>query len=390
MSFVIWLHDRVQGREAGFAYALASVVAAACWAVTLYGGDVVRSLDEGDFLLTPLTAFGAGLMEARLVNGVLVGLGLVLLFQLVRRHAGELAGLLSVAMVSAWPVVIYTASTLYPQTLAAFLLVLTLWLLDGLRDRTGLRPVVLGGLAFGAFILTIPVALLLVPVFVVWIAVNARRPLVAVLVFGIVSASLVGSWTVRNWFAFDSFVPVATSSGFNLLAGNSPETRWNSSLEVRFPDHVYTELTGKNEVERNDIMTRAALDEITGDPARFLRLWAAKFVHWFHFSNRLLSDELLESGASSIQVGLRDLILFAAWRTLIVAPLLCRIAMLRRVPFRKIEVLFVVLWIAAGLAYALFFTRVRFRLPFDWLILSVNAMFIAVLLEEYLARLRRR
>jgi len=64
--------------------------------------------------------------------------------------------------------------------------------------------------------------------------------------------------------------------------------------------------------------------------------------------------------------------------------------MIRRVPLKKLEILFFALWIGAGLAYALFFTRVRFRLPFDWLILSVNAMFIATLIEEYINRIRAR
>ena len=420
MSLTSWLHNRISGRESGLAYTVAGMVMLLCWALVLKGGDVVRSKDELAFLaisknlaetgmfalepgvptayrapgqaffLAPLSALGAGLMEARLANGVLVALGLVFLFQLVRRHSGELAGLISVVMVAGWPVMIYSATTLYPQTLAAFLLILTLWLLDGLRTRDSVRPVLLGGVSYGAFILTIPVALLLTPIFVAWIISMSRRWLTAVVIFGIVSGSVVSSWTLRNWVTFDAFIPVATSSGYNLLAGNSPSTRWNTSLGVRFPEYVYTEITGKDEVERNDIMTRAAFAEIRSDPGRFVQLYAGKFLHWFHFSNRLLSDKVLEEGASSVPVGTREIILFVAWSLLIMGPLLLRLAMIRRVPMRRIEFLFFALWIGAGLAYALFFTRVRFRLPFDWLILSVNAMFIATLIEQRLNRMGLR
>ena len=55
---------------------------------------------------------------------------------------------------------------------------------------------------------------------------------------------------------------------------------------------------------------------------------------------------------------------------------------------RGIEVLFLVLWIAGGLAYAIYFTRVRFRLPFDWLIIAGNAIFIATLFNHYVERAR--
>lgn len=413
MSLITWLLARTEGKEARIAYALSGTVVLVCWVVILNAGDVIRSGDEPDFLttsqnlattgvfalqtgtpdayrapglvffLTPFTALGAGIVEARLANAALVGLSLVLLFQLVRRHSGALAGLVSVIMVAAWPVVIYTASTLYPQTLAAFLLILTLWCLDGLRDDATARASVLGGLAYGALILTIPVVLLLTPVFVVWIAAMSKRWVVAVAVFGLLSASVVGSWTLRNWITFDSFIPVATSSGYNLLAGNTANARWNTSVEIRFPEHVYTDITGKNDVERNDIMTKAALAEITADPSRFIQRYVGKFVHWFHFSNRLLSDRVMEAGASAVPVRLREIILFAAWTVLIVGPLLVRLAMVRRIPMKGIEILFLTLWVAAGLAYALYFTRVRFRLPFDWLIISMNAMFVAALIERY-------
>lgn len=408
----------ITGREPLIACILAALVALTISVLVIRSGDTVRSLDEPDFmmiaetlvetgtfaiepdkptayrapglvfLIAPVVALGAGLMEARLTGGVLVGLGMLLLFDLVRRHAGALSGLLSVTMVMTWPVVIYTATTLYPQTLAALLLVLTLWLLDRLRDgdATGLWPAFWGGLAFGAFILTIPVTLLLVPVFLGWIVALSRRWLVSVLIFCLVSGSVVGSWTLRNWLAFDAFVPVATSSGFNLLAGNSPDTRWNTSLDVRFPEQVYTDITGKDEVERNKIMTRAALDRIEADPGRFVALWAAKFVHWFHFSNRLLSDEVLEDGASSVPVDTRETILLLAWSILIVGPLLARIAMWRRHPPSKLEILFIILWIAGGAAYALFFTRIRFRLPFDWLMISANAVFLSGLINARMAR----
>lgn len=417
---MVSLLDSLSSRARPLAYLVALLAVLAAWAVILMSGEVVRSNDEvafmaiagnlaGEgmfaetpgqptayrapgpvFMVTPVVALGGGLVEARLLNAVVFGLGLIALFHLVCRHAPPLAALLAVCMVPLWPVALFAATTIYPQTLAATLLVTTVWMVDRLRDTPSPGRAVAAGLACGALILTTPVVLLLFPLFLVWLIRVSPRWLPHAVIFCAVSGGLVSSWTLRNYLAFDAFVPVATSSGYNLLAGNAPNARYNTSLNVRFPEYVYAEITGKDEIERNDIMTEAALAEIAKDPGRFVRLYAAKFAHWFHFSNRLLSDEVLEDGAAPVPVGAREVILFVTYALVIAGPLLVRLAMLRRHPFRRIELLFLAFWIGAGLVYALFFTRVRFRLPFDWLIIASNAMFLAALAETWAARVRAR
>lgn len=418
MTLLYTLHDLLTGRERLLARTIAVLVGLAVVALVLAGGDTVRSMDEPDFLAiaqnlaasgtfavepgvptayrapglsffyAPFVWMGAGLVEVRLLNAVLVVIGLWLLFDLIRRHAGPMAGLFAVAMVPVWPVVIYAASTAYPQTLGAVLLVLMLWLIDRLHDAPTSAAAAFAGLAFGALILTIPIVLLLTPIFMLWVFLRSRKFL-SVVIYCLVGAVLVCSWTTRNYIAFDgAFVPVATSSGFNLLAGNTAEARWNTSLNVRFPEQVYTDLTGASEVEANDIMSAAAVAEIKSDPGRFFERYAGKFLHWFHFSNRLLSDELEETTASSVSVQKREIILFVTYILVILGPLLVRLAMIRKVPMRGIEMLFLALWIAAGLAYALYFTRVRFRLPFDWLLIAGNGIFVATWFTHYVERAR--
>lgn len=408
--------DFLRGRERAAACGIAAATVLICWAVILSTGDRIKSQDETSFLaiaqnlafegtyaeqsgtptayrapglvffLAPLVRLGAGLVELRMANALLVGVGLVVLFHLVRRHAGPAAGLLAVALVPLWPVVIYAASTLYPQTLAALLLLVLVWFLDRLTESASLRPAALAGLASGLLVLTVPVVLLLMPVFLGWILSMSRRRLVHAGAFCAVSAVIVGAWTVRNYAVFDTFIPVATSSGYNLLAGNTPGARHDTSLDVRFPGHVYTEITDKPEAEVNRILTEAAIREIRRDPARAGALYLGKFAHWFDFSNALLSDKVVPGGASAISPGTREVLLFVTYSGVIALPLLVRIALCRRFPFRPLELLFLCLWIGAGLAYAIYFTRVRFRLPFDWLIIASNAMFLAAVAETRLAR----
>ncbi len=410
------IYKFLNGRESLLAYIISFCVVFCCWVLIFRAGSAVKSLDEPDFLqisqvlaetgmfalepgtptayrapglvfyLAPLTALGADLMQARLANALLAGGTLILLFHLIRRQAGPVAGLFAVLMMACWPVMIYAATTLYPQTLAAFLLVATLLLADFYRSTGHRWLALLAGLVFGAAILTVPLLLLLSPILWFWVFVQRRRGALAMLLFAAVSAAVVCSWTLRNYNALGGFVPVATSSGFNLLAGNTAQARWNTSLNVRFPEYVYTEMTGKTELQRNSIMTKAAFKEIQADEIRFVKLYMAKFAHWFHFQNRLLSDteKGVETGALSL--GKREAVLFASWLLVLIGPLACRLWMLRQVPFRRIELLFLALWVFGGMAYALFFTRIRFRLPFDWLVISSNAIFVSELVQRAISK----
>lgn len=414
MTFIYRLRDRLSGHEKTGLWALAALQVAVCWLLILRTGNQVISLDEPAFLaiaqnlaetgvfanaegevtayrapgmaffLTPFVWLGLDLVGLRMVNAVLTALTLILLFHIVRRHAGPLAGLLAAVLVLTSPPVIYAATTLYPQTLGAFLLVAMVWALDRLHAAPSAARAFGAGLIYGLLVLTIPAVLLLSPFLAFWLLRYVARPWQAVMIFALTSAMLSGLWTVRNYVVFDAFVPVATSSGYNLIFGNAPAARYDSSLDVRLPAYVYEGLTGLSEVEGNSFLTHAALQEIAADPRRAARLYMGKFLHWFDFSNTLLS----EAGTrQSSTLSLRDTILLISW-CLLVLPLAIHLLMQRRAPLRAIEWLAVGLWIGAGLAYAIFFTRIRFRMPFDWLIYGSNAIFIAALIEQGYARWR--
>lgn len=408
--------NRIAGHERVLAYAIAIMVTLVAWAAIWLAGDRIKSLDEIAFVdlartlaetgqyakdgvptafrapglvffLTPIAGLGFEIVALRLVNAGLIGLGLILVYHLLERRAGPLAGLLAVILIPAWPVVIYAGTTLYPQTLAATLLVLLTLFLDRIQSSRSLWPVIFGGIAYAALLYTIPIVLLLFPVLVIWIVWQARAKLLNVVVFTAVWMAIIAPWTYRNYQVFDEFIPVATSSGYNFLAGNAPNARFNTSLDVRFPEYVYTEITGKGEAEVNSIMTRAAIQEILNDRGRAAWLYMGKFLHWFDYSNSLLTDQVVEGGASSFAPNTRDMVLLVAW-AMVILPLLLHLAFARRYPFTRTELLFLALWVCAGLAYALFFTRVRFRLPFDWLVISSNAIFLAAVIENWLAQRR--
>jgi hypothetical protein len=190
---------------------------------------------------------------------------------------------------------------------------------------------------------------------------------------------VVSTWTIRNAVVFHEFVPVATSAGFNLASGNCSAARYNTSLDVRWAEDVYTKLTGKNEVQSNKILTEAGLSWISSHPGQAAWLYIGKFFHWFNYSNSLLSDKAVEGGASKVPIKARDLLLLVAYLPMLgIAIWRCTLA--KRRPLSPFESLSLVVYVGAGLAYAIFFTRVRFRLPVDWLLIALDAQFLASLL----------
>lgn len=329
---------------------------------------------------------GDGIRAMRWGGVLLFGASLLTLFSCLRRLHSDRAGLVGALMVLGCPAILYCVTVLYPQTLASLLLLLVFRGALELGPRAGHLRFAVNGLVFGALILTTPIFLLTLPIYVIWLLTAGRAPWRHVGVFAISVALTVGSWTARNAVAFGEFVPVATSAGFNFASGNCDEARYNTSLDVRWDESVYTELTGKGEVESNRILVEAGLDWIAEDPGRAALLYVQKFAHWFAYSNTLLSDTAVEGGATSMSSRVREWALLLSYGGLVFL-LLCRIVFSKLAPWNRYDLLAALFYVALGLAYALFFTRVRFRIPVDWLLICTVAPFVAAVLDRFTARL---
>jgi 4-amino-4-deoxy-L-arabinose transferase-like glycosyltransferase len=428
MQMLTALLNRLAGNERRIAYAIALLTICVGLVLALKTGDKVQSMDEPDFLdlaenlsrtgtfshtptpsdpryattvpagrpyltayrapgypllLAPLARFGARYVGVRFFNFLLVAATMIVLFHLVSENYSPLAGLLAVVGAFAYPVVLYTATTLYPQTLASLFLVATVWSMMRAQRLGSLGYCALAGLAAGAMTLTVPTLLLPMPLVALWLLwtspASAGNKLVQLAVFFLMIGGVMGIWTVRNALAFGKFIPIATSGGFNLAAGNCDQARYDTSLDVHFADDVYRDLTGKDEVESDHILTHAGLAWMEKHPGHAGVLYAEKFLHWFSSSNRLMSDAVIKTGASAISSSKREVFLLVAYGIMVFTFAL-RLANARRRPLSAFEGLVGLLYVAAGLAYAVFFTRVRFRLPVDWLLIGADAGFVASLL----------
>lgn len=371
-------------------------------AVSLHGGDTLRYADERDYhgLAERLNA-GQGYVTAdgqptafrapgwpwllaavyrgvdhplavKLLNGLCLAVATLLLMRLVAARWPSAQWAVPLLMLLS-PLAIYSATTLYPQVFALFLFVLALWLL--LRDGAGLGTAILAGAVWGYLTLCVSSFLMLLP-FVLFAAlwcwrgrVGAR--LLRALCFVVAMGAVMAPWIARNHQVFGAIVPVSTNGGLNLWIGNSPTARPNSGVntEVRF----WKETEGLDEVRTDAYYRDRAVAWIREDPVRAATLYVQKAVNYFNYRNEVATaGQVTEAQEWIVALTYYPLLALVLWR----------IACWRRRPPSGAELTFVALYFLNALLSALFFTRLRFRVPFDALLLLPAA----VMLESLVSR----
>ena len=157
----------------------------------------------------------------RLINLVLhLGTSLLLLRFVRRLGLPFAAALITSAAYLFFPVLYFTATTFYPQTLCAFLIALMLnimlacsvWATAVLGILTSVTALAAPGTALVLCLL----------VFLQTYHLPMRAMLLRLAVFGVAAALALTPWIARNYMAFAAFIPLSTSAGVNLLKGNSP------------------------------------------------------------------------------------------------------------------------------------------------------------------------
>lgn len=385
----------VKSRAALLSFLLLGVMAAGS-AYSLRLGDRTRYPDERDYMviaqnlaakgvysrdgvqptayrppgypvcLALVCRLGGSAVAARLLNYAALCGSLLLLYLLAGRKAGQAAVVLGAGYV----VLFYTASTLYPQTLATTLL-LGVCALVFTGRAVPARRFVLAGVLCGALILLVPAFVFTVALLCVFLAAERRKTgLRRAFVIAVTAGLVLVPWSIRNARAFRSLVFVSTNGGVNLLLGNSENTRPNSGVNVDISP--YTSRAPAGEIERNRFYAASAFEYIAAHPGRAAGLYVLKFLNYFNYRNELYT----RNEASS----LRNLVMLITYGGLVLLVLL-RLWSSRRRPLSRYERFVLLLYVLNGAFAAVFFTRIRFRIPFDAMLTSVAAVAVAGLFD---------
>lgn len=324
------------------------------------------------FVLALVYAIFPSIAILRSVKFILLGLSMLLVYRIVRRHSSGTGGVVGTLLVMLYPVLFYTAGTFYPQTLGGTLLLIAVGLV-AYETRAWWR-VVLAGLTFGALILTIPALsiALIVSVGWAWWA-RPKQRWGAIVILGI-ALGMAGAWTVRNAYIFGSPAFVSSNAGYNLLLGNVEGATPNSGVNVDISKYIVVgEQMG--EVERDQYYRSQVIAFVQAHPQQALKLYVLKVLNYFNYRN-----DLWNSAESST---LRDGIMLMSYGGLLLIAVL-RLISIRKAPLTRFEWLLLLLYGADALVSAVFITRIRLRLSADYLLIMFDAIFLGLYLERRL------
>ena len=323
------------------------------------------------FFVAAGLALDGDIVTVRMLNIACLLLSLICLFRLGRRAGGPGAGLAAVLVALGYPVVVYTAGTLYPQTLTSCLLLMVLVALFDAETLT-LWRIAVAGMLCGILILTSPSFIFLLAFLVAWIPVTGRLRwdvLLKTATLIVVAALVLLPWHVRNQRTFGRFFFVSTNGGINLLLGNCEKTTPNAGVNIDLSKYGAPEL---DEVERDAHYRRAAFQYMKTHPARTLGMYGLKFLNYFNYRNKLY---VATEGSSW-----RDLVMLLTYGGVLGLAVL-RLVAARRVPLSRLEQFVFSFYVANGAFAAIFFTRIRFRVPLDFMLASASGVTLILVLR---------
>lgn len=310
-------------------------------------------------LLAPLRCAGAPIALLRYLNFAALAGSAWLLGKALERSHGAAARAIGSLIVVAYPLFFYSAGTLYPQVLALFALSAMAERLTATKSTGSLSwPTTWILMAASVtVVLSVPPLIGAVAAWLVGLAWVARSSRIRLVLPVIAIALAVGVWTARNAVVLGAPIPFSTNSGLNLLLGNSPATTPSSGVDVDIREHREA-MRGRNEVERDRYYGARAREWISHNPNAAAALYAGKLAYFFNYTNTLATE--------SERSGARDWILLASYVPLALAAVTAlALAVAGRRSVSEVEVFALLALAATAALYAVYFARLRFRVPVE-------------------------
>jgi hypothetical protein len=327
------------------------------------------------FFLSAIRAVGGGFFAFRVAQFLLLGATIFLLYRLGSGRK-MFAGLLIVtSLVICYPILFYISATIYPQTLSGFLFILALALT--LVTPRGLALNLVTGISYGALILAVPTFL-----FTMVIILGVARFLKMirwrdVLLMALAASFVIGAWTLRNAVIFHRFVPIASNSGLNFLVGNNGSAVVYQGAAAKGMEPYYYATENLDEFQTDNYYWHAALSYLQEHPWRAFIHYLERVLNFFNTMNAYATQNAEE---------------FSAWKqivmaisyALLLALLGWRLADIKRFPLIPREKLFLAVYVLSAFTSAIFLTRIRLRLPFDYLVIAIIAWNLSRRLELWM------
>ncbi|MCA9916328.1 MAG: hypothetical protein KC445_00170 [Anaerolineales bacterium] len=340
------------------------------------------------YLIVVYTIFGPNPLPARILQGIIVGILMPwLLYRLSFRlfapkargeamfvYTPEVARAQQIALLAAAIGAVYIYFFYYTGSLITegFYITGILWTFDTAVSITQTQTVrtkqwAVFGLAMGITVLLRQLFLLFLPFLVLWLW-WAKRPRLTSFVLPVaIVVLMIVPWTIRNYIAFDTLVPLNTNSGFAFYWGNHP--RYGTKFIPILPSGEYfdmipdeLEAQGLNEGEMDSALLSEAIKIIVADPGRYALLSLSRIPTYFMFwpssdSSTVSNISRVGSFGIFLPFMLYGLFLtlrqsFSSWRERLASPF---------------TLLYLFMLVYTGI-HVLTWTLIRYRIPVDLLL----------------------
>lgn len=227
------------------------------------------------FLAIIFVFVSENLTTVRMIQSILGVLTIFPVAFIALSLGGNAVGLLTALGLALYPLLIYLTGWVYSETLFIFLLWVGIYFLIKGLEKEKILIGALSGLILGLATL-VRSEIIIFPLFVsLFFLVRrlGRKRLILTVVTQVCLVLVVLPWSIRNTIVHQQIIPLTTSSGSNLYAGNNPDSHGGSAWV--FP------LEGISEFESDRELNRQAMQWIRENPADAMVNYLQKMQKFF-------------------------------------------------------------------------------------------------------------
>lgn len=232
------------------------------------------------FLAVVYALLGRGPIQVAVVQALLDGLVVALLFLIGRRVAGPAVGLAGAAMYALYPYLLFQNLSVNDTGVFILLLAAGVWFSYRTYDLGAWWSALMAGAAFGLAALTKPWALLIPPMLCLWwlTRMGVRKGLSIAAGCVLAALAVIAPWIIRNSLLHGEPTYLSTNDGSNLYQGNNPCVAdfLRRGWDAQWVDCLETPPDGLNAAAQNRWYRRQALGYLQENPDVWLELAAVK------------------------------------------------------------------------------------------------------------------
>lgn len=306
--------------------------------------------------LVGIQSLGALRIVQCLIGAATVYLIYLLAMLIYNKRTALVAG----AIYAVYPYFVFLPGTILASTWFGFLLVAaTLIFVKGLMLENKWL-ILSGGLVMGYATLVRPSALLLILPVILWLIVNIidrKKALSYSAAVLILFTAVVVPWMARNYQQLGTF-GLSTNGGRNLWLGNNERTTPHTGSNLPPSKEIEMKLkTAKTEREKDEIYSQAAIAYIKNHPLRTAELFLKKAFYFWRWDPSPTTEGYVHQNRLHWWVSV------LSFGPIFVMALIGFFYSPKNT--KKILLLFVFYAAAFTLLHAVYFPKVRFRLPID-------------------------